>query len=74
MPKRHEIRCEHLNGTGSCGRFLGEVTGGKVRIFCPDCKSFHELYITDLLADMTRWVAEIQRLGGNQFLDQLQRD
>lgn len=45
-----DIRCTHALPNGeTCDRFLAQVAGSKLRIFCPKCKDWHEIAIVDLV-------------------------
>ena len=46
----------------SCDRFLAQIAGSKLRIFCPKCKAWHELSIVDLVRHMALEV-ETQATG-----------
>lgn len=49
MNKR--LTCEQRREGGRrCGRFLGEVQGGKVLIFCPACRGMHAVDVLALAA------------------------
>ena len=45
-----DIRCTHTLPNGeTCERFLAQIAGSKLRIFCPKCKDWHEIAIVDLV-------------------------
>ena len=69
-----EIRCQHDNGAKPCNRFLGELDGGQLRIFCPDCKQWHVLALSDLLDYyLAHLLKTRQQARGNQFLEALHK-
>lgn len=68
MPTR-KLRCPGPPAGPVCGSYLGEVVGGKVRIYCGRCKTHHEVYVTDLVDEMLAWLDGARPALGNQFLE-----
>lgn len=51
------IVCANAQPNGhACGRYLGDVEAGKVRIYCPQCKRYHELSVIDLMAHLQEYL------------------
>ena len=71
MGRRVECDGQRAGG-GRCGSYLGEVTDGKVRIFCRTCKTHHEVYVTDLLVELEALLARGRQ--SNQFLESIGKD
>ena len=68
-----EIRCRGVDRGAACNRFLGEVDGAVIRIYCPKCQARHEIPITELIADLQGYLAELQAKveangGGKGFM------
>lgn len=55
-----EIRCRGRDRGTPCNRFLGEVDGTVVRIYCPKCQARHEIPITELIAHLQAYLVELQ--------------
>jgi len=66
-----KLRCPGPPAGPVCGAYLGEVVGGKVRIYCKACKCHHELHVTDLVEEMLAWLDGARPALSNQFLDRL---
>lgn len=46
-----KIFCQHRNGEGAtCKRFLAEIDGAELRIYCPRCKRWHRIRVEHLAA------------------------
>ena len=59
------ITCAHVNGTGrECGRFLGEIDGGQVLIYCPTCKTLHAVEITTLMRSLQQYLDDTEAQVG----------
>lgn len=71
MTTGRKIRCAGPPAGPACNAYLGEVVGGKVRIYCARCKAHHEVYVTDLVEGMLAWLDGARPAPGNQFLDRL---
>ncbi len=68
MAKSKPIRCDGQRAGQLCKSYLGEVVGGRVRIYCRTCKTHHELYITDLVEELMAYLDDA-RPETNQYLD-----
>lgn len=69
MAKRVECGGQRPDGR-HCGSFLGEMADGKLRIFCRTCKGYHDVYVTDLIAELEGMIRRGQQV--NQFLASLE--
>ena len=68
-----EIRCRGVDHGQACNRFLGEIDGAVMRIYCPKCQTRHEIPITELIADLQAYLMELQTQvemtrGGKGFM------
>ena len=71
-----EIRCRAKAPGGVCNRFLGEIVGPNILIFCPACRQRHEIPITALIEHLREYLAEVEEQtetlrrkdGGQGFL------
>lgn len=59
-PRAVRIRCNQPTPQGICGRFLGEVDGQYIYIFCPACKQMHHVRIVDLVGHLEEYLHEIK--------------
>lgn len=70
MPTR-KLRCPGPPAGPTCGAYLGEVVGGKVRVYCSRCKTHHTLLVDDLIQETLDWLNSVQPVIRNQFLERL---
>ena len=68
MTQGRKVRCAGPPAGPTCDAYLGEIVGGKVRIYCRTCKAHHELHISDLIEDLRAYL-DTARQPANQFLE-----
>ena len=63
------ITCANRTKNGQvCGRFLAEMDGDKLRIFCRECNTFHELPASEVIAHLEAWLAEVKEHAARKVL------
>ena len=71
MTPGRKIKCAGPPAGPTCDAYLGEIVGGKVRIYCARCKSHHTLLVDDLVQETIDWFRAAQPALRNQFLERL---
>jgi len=74
MTTGRKIRCAGPPAGPACNAYLGEVVGGKVRVYCSRCKTHHEIHISDLVEDLRAYLDTAHQPPANQFLEAVAHD
>ena len=63
------ITCANRTTSGQvCGRFLAEMDGDKLRIWCVKCNTFHEMPASEVIAHLEAWLAEVKEHAARKVL------
>ena len=55
-----KIRCGNLRDGRRCGRFLAELSGDKIRFYCPQCREFHEENAEIVIQELESYLGELR--------------